>query len=283
MVSAVWMIFVSISFLWNYVSSEKEQKTIAFQTARSFFAQIVITRDWNADHGGVYIPVTNRTPPNPYLEVPLKNIEVNRDLTLTLINPAYMTRQLSEIAETREGIHFHITSLKPIRPENTATPSEKQALESFDQGVKEVGEFIHGGSTISFFYMAPLKTERACLKCHAKQGYKEGDIIGGIRISLPFVKKTPFMPLMVGHVGVGLSGLLIIIILGTKLHKHPLSAGLAVLSAEIRRGKILLNRICESLSIARRNKQTGNAVQNRINATWNARAYYRKFHSRGFD
>jgi diguanylate cyclase (GGDEF)-like protein len=67
--------------------------------------------------------------------------------------------------------------------------------------------------------MAPLKTERACLKCHVEQGYKEGDIIGGIRISLPFVKKTPFMPLMVGHVGVSLSGLLIIIILGTKLHK----------------------------------------------------------------
>lgn len=192
---------------------------ITFQTARSFFAQIVITREWNADHGGVYVPVTNTTPPNPYLEGPLKNIEVNPNLTLTLINPAYMTRQLGEIAETREGIHFHITSLRPIRLENAATPREKRALEAFDQGIKEVGEFIRRGSTISFFYMAPLKTERACLRCHTKQGYKEGDIRGGISITLPFVKKIPVESLMIGHLGIGLSGLLIIIIFGIKLDR----------------------------------------------------------------
>ena len=28
-------------------------------------------------------------------------------------------------------------------------------------------------------------TEKSCLKCHAKQGYREGDIRGGISISIP--------------------------------------------------------------------------------------------------
>ena len=33
--------------------------------------------------------------------------------------------------------------------------------------------------------MAPLFVEKQCLKCHAKQGYKVGDIRGGISISFP--------------------------------------------------------------------------------------------------
>ncbi len=33
--------------------------------------------------------------------------------------------------------------------------------------------------------MRPFVTEKSCLKCHAVQGYKEGDIRGGISISQP--------------------------------------------------------------------------------------------------
>ncbi len=248
---------MGLSFLWNHISFEEEQETIAFLTARSFFAQIVITREWNADHGGVYVPATAETPPNPYLETPLKNIEGNQGLKLTLINPAYMTRQLAEIAERREGIHFHITSLKPIRPENVATPSEKRALESFEQGTKEVGEFVHRGSTTSFFYMAPLKTEKECLKCHEKQGYKEGDIRGGISITLPFVKKIPFEPLVIAHTAIGLSGLLIIIVFGTKLDRSykriEKQAAIDVLTG-IPNRRSFSERILEEFNRSRRDK-----------------------------
>jgi len=37
-----------------------------------------------------------------------------------------------------------------------------------------------------FRYMAPLIAVKPCLKCHEKQGYKEGDIRGGISISFPY-------------------------------------------------------------------------------------------------
>jgi uncharacterized Fe-S cluster-containing radical SAM superfamily protein len=58
--------------------------------------------------------VTAKTRPNPHLHVPLKNIEVNSKLTLTKINPAYMTRQLSELEKSHEGVQFNITSLNPV-------------------------------------------------------------------------------------------------------------------------------------------------------------------------
>jgi len=32
--------------------------------------------------------------------------------------------------------------------------------------------------------MAPLWVERSCLKCHAKQGYKENDLRGGISVTI---------------------------------------------------------------------------------------------------
>ena len=130
-----------------------------------------------------------------------------------------MTRQIAEIAAKQEGVHFHITSLRPIRPENSATPREKSALEAFEKGTQEIGRIVYGGPNTTFFYMAPLKTERACLECHARQGYREGDIRGGISVTLPFVPGLPLMTLIMGHAAIGLAGVLGIAIFGTKLNK----------------------------------------------------------------
>ena len=212
-----WLLLITASFLWSYTSARNEQKNIAFQTARSFFEHIVITRLWNARHGGLYAPITEKTLPNPYLDVPMRDIPVNDNLTLTKINPAFMTRQISEIAKEFDGVQFHITSLKPIRPQNKPIAREKQFLRKFEQGVKEKGVFIQKGGKIYYFYMAPLITKKACLKCHARQGYKEGDIRGGISVTVPFVMNIPLLPLLIGHILIAFIGILGIIIAGKRL------------------------------------------------------------------
>ena len=213
----LWLLLITASFLWNYINARNEQRNIAFQTARSFFDLLKITRLWNARHGGVYVPITKKTLPNPYLHVPMRDIRVNANLTLTKINPAYMTRQISEIAKKYNGVQFHITSLKPIRPQNKPSAREKQFLKEFEQGIKEKGMFIQKGGKIYFFYMAPLITRKACLKCHAKQGYKEGDIRGGISVTVPFVMNIPFLPLLIGHIFIALIGIVGIIVARKKL------------------------------------------------------------------
>ena len=169
-VSLIWIALIGASFTWNFLDGRAEQRRIAFEAARSFFDQVVISRAWNAGHGGVYVPVTDFSQPNPYLDVPRREIQVNDGLTLTMINPAYMTRQVSELASERHGIQFHITSLLPIRPANRPTALEAQALLSFEQGKQEVGEILSDQEHESFFYMAPLITDKACLKCHQEQG-----------------------------------------------------------------------------------------------------------------
>ena len=67
--------------------------------------------------------------------------------------------------------------------------------------------------------MAPLMTTKACLKCHEKQGYKEGDIRGGISVTLPFRGGVPFLPLFWGHFLIGAIGFIGIVFAENKLNK----------------------------------------------------------------
>ena len=83
------------------------------------------------------------------------------------------------------------TSANPIRPANAPDSWEAKTLDSFLKGVPEQFELISSPEGANIFrYMAPLWVEEPCLKCHAKQGYKKGDLRGGISVSIeagPFV------------------------------------------------------------------------------------------------
>jgi len=83
------------------------------------------------------------------------------------------------------GLKGHLTSLKPLSPSNAPDEWEKKALSSFDSGIQEVKEFTQINERPYLRLMRPLTTKESCLKCHKDQGYKEGDIRGGIGIAVP--------------------------------------------------------------------------------------------------
>ena len=161
---------------------------VAIEGARNIFRMIVLTREWNASHAGVYVFVTEDTPPNPYLEHPQRDLELPDHRKLTMLNPAYMTRQIAELAQQDAQLHLqlHITSLNPIRPANQADAWETHALKQFEIGKAEIASVETLQNQQFLRYMAPLKVKQNCLNCHAKQGYKLGDLRGGISVSLPF-------------------------------------------------------------------------------------------------
>ena len=191
---AAWICIPGAFLYWIEMDTRQEEKKLALGIAKAFFQQIVISRRWNASHDGVYVPITPQIQPNKYLTPPQNKIlTTDNGLKLTNINPSYMTKELAELAkENEDGIQFHMTSLKPINPDNKATEWEKHWLNSFKHGSKEQGEFFDEGDTIWFRYMAPLLVERSCLKCHAQHGYNEGDIRGGLSVSVPFPSHTHF-------------------------------------------------------------------------------------------
>ncbi len=181
----LWSFFVGFALLWQQKVLMDGAHEAARIEARESFQNHVIFRSWNAGHGGLYAPVTNETQPNPYLETPEKNITTPAGKELTKINPAFMTRQVNELAFEKFGYIAHITSLKPIRPKNKPDEWETKALTSFEQGLLEVNsiEIIHSKEYMRL--MRPLIVEQGCLKCHAKQGYQQGDIRGGISVAVP--------------------------------------------------------------------------------------------------
>lgn len=214
LVLAVWVAVVVGSFAWNLYQAERSRAELALEMARSFFDLLVIARRWNARHGGVYAPVGGETQPNPQLDDPPRDIQVSDALTLTKINPAYMTRQLGEIAAEAAGVQFRITSLKPLRLSNAATPWETEALRAFEQGVEEVGEFFSDDGRPGYRYMAPLITEKPCLKCHEVQGYEGGDVRGGISVRLYSIAPVSTVELAVSHLLIGTIGAGFVLLMG---------------------------------------------------------------------
>jgi diguanylate cyclase (GGDEF)-like protein/PAS domain S-box-containing protein len=181
----LWSLVVGASFRWNWQQLDQQLVETAGNQGRDIFRVVEAVRLWNARHGGLYVVESAIAPPNPYLESDERDLRTTSGKQLTLVNPAYMTRQMSETIFEQTGIRVHITSRKPINPGNKADPWELDALLRFEGGLKEYAEILPAkdGRDAQLRYMAPLVTHKACLSCHATQGYKVGDIRGGISVS----------------------------------------------------------------------------------------------------
>ena len=83
--------------------------------AVAIFDLIVDMRHWNAKYDGVYIK-SEELQPNPYLSPNF--IKSEKGETLVWVNPAFMTRQISDIANRRDGFKLKITSNKLINKNN---------------------------------------------------------------------------------------------------------------------------------------------------------------------
>jgi hypothetical protein len=206
---------VAASLLWNLFHLESTAIEAAKIQARTAFEKDVVYRRWNTIHGGVYAPVTPETYPNPYLNVEEKDIQTPSGRPLTKINPAYMTRQVHELGALSSGVMGHITSLKPLRPQNAPDMWEALALHSLEKGQGEVSEIRTTEGQKYLRLMRPLITEQGCLQCHQEQGYKLGDIRGGISVSVPMAPiwsniRDDRLILIVTHVSLWLIGMAVL-------------------------------------------------------------------------
>jgi signal transduction histidine kinase len=191
-------VIVAASLVWSIVRIKKETREGAHIQAHISYIKDIQYRRWNARHGGVYVPVTEETPSNPYLsDIAERDISTPSGKLLTLINPAYMTRQVHEMTEEDYGLKGHITSLNPLRPENAPDAWEAEALLTLGQGKDEISSIQKIGGEYYFRLMHSFTTEKACLKCHSGQGYREGDIRGGISVSIPM---EPLMAMERRHI-----------------------------------------------------------------------------------
>ncbi len=183
---AAWTIIVAASLAWNLVGERNQVLDLAEHEALVTFNKDQAFRHWATKHGGLYVPATEKTPPNPYLaHLPERDIVLPSGRKLTLMNPAYALRQLMADFQTEYGVRGHITSLKPLNPVNAPDAWERQSLASFGRGAVEASEFTALDGKTFLRIMRPMITRQGCLKCHAPQGYRVGDILGGVSVTLP--------------------------------------------------------------------------------------------------
>jgi diguanylate cyclase (GGDEF)-like protein/PAS domain S-box-containing protein len=249
---AIVAVGVSLSFLLDWRSFEANMDLVARERGAALFRLIELTRSWNARHGGVYAPITDTNQPNPYLEHKQRDVVTQDGLALTLINPALMTRQIAEITRESNGFVIHITSNRPMRPDNRADAWEAAALERFERGLGETIEFIPGTAPVHR-YMAPLRVAPPCMACHEKQGYQLGQIRGGISVTMPSSEllalrdaqrvRSAALHLLIFVV---MSGLLLLLIMRARRHSLALTSSNVALAAR----KTLLKQILDTSSVA---------------------------------
>ena len=156
----------------------------AVQQARLLNKQIILTRQWVADHDGLFLLMEPGVEANPYLKDPVMIDTAGHQYVKR--NPAMVTRELSFYADQAGFCRYRVTTLKPINPANAPDDFERQSLLLFEeQGVPEIFEIQKTDSGHVLRHITPLPTEESCLGCHGHQGYKVGDIRGGLSVTIP--------------------------------------------------------------------------------------------------
>ena len=187
----LWSLVIVASFSTNLWLLQRHVNENALMAARAYINKDISFRKWGASHGGVYVPPTAHTPPNPWLDVPRRDVTTTDGQSLTLMNPAYMLRQLMNEFPSEYGIRSRITSLRPVNPDNAPDAWERQALLAFEGGVRhEVVERVEIGGQPYLRVMRPFIVDKTCLQCHEQQGYSVGDVRGGIGSN---VLMTPYL------------------------------------------------------------------------------------------
>jgi len=249
-----WTLALATSLTWELILLRDQILALGRFQAEGAFDRDIAYRRWNAEAGRVYADA-RRVAPNPYLKVEHRDLDTAVG-PLTMVNPAYMTRIVHGIAAESSGLVSRITSLNPIRPNNAATPWERTALRSFEAGgsiYSAVDQTDDGGERLLF--MRPLMVEESCLICHEQQGYRVGDVRGGISVTVPLAPITAILAptrwaTVLGHAVAWLLGMLGILLgagmvmrmgrrLETARHRaeeadHAKSRFLATMSHELR-------------------------------------------------
>lgn len=236
------VVAATLILLFTVIAGMSERAIIGQvdEQSRALLEQMVITRAWVSDLGGLYVKKGPGVVENPYL--PGTTVRDAKGQEYVFHNPAYVTRLLSEYAERQDLYRLHLTSLNPINPLNAATPFEANALKEFERNGFEAsregsaGIVLENGRRI-YQRVRPLQVEESCLRCHAKQGYKTGEIRGGLSVSIPMAaadaharRNRAALGLaglsILGIVGVSLALLLRKVVLGPVAHLHQVAARL---------------------------------------------------------
>jgi len=181
----IFILFIVLLISYELHEGRQDYYRVMKHQSREIIQTVINFREWAAEVEGLY-GNTEKLKPNKYLSWhPHRDIQ-HDGIHLTMVNPSYMTRLVSDKINTKKGFRIRLIGMNPLNPDNKANSWEQTALDSFVEGSKE---YYIAESTLfkelSYKYMKPLNISGYCLQCHKQQGFKVGDLAGGISIEIP--------------------------------------------------------------------------------------------------
>jgi diguanylate cyclase (GGDEF)-like protein len=185
-----WSVVVVFSLVMSGYNQYNHSIAIAKDVLDANFEKDRDFRDWGTSHGGVYVPIDgNRTVPSPYLaHIKDQNIVTSSGKKLTLMNPAWMIRQMNDESVGMYGTIANITALEVLNPNSAPDAWEEKALKEFqkDPSLREILEFADVDNAMNMRLIRPMEVTEGCLKCHGHQKtYHNTTTAGAVSVSIP--------------------------------------------------------------------------------------------------
>ncbi len=172
---------LGLLFAWAGVQNKSQSDEQLVNQARILARQIVLTRQWVTDCGGVFVDLQSQG---------AKDIACSFEDRLQTVHgeyqrftPAMVTRKLSQYSTRQELYRFRLASLNPLNPANKPDGFEREAINLFQtRKVGESFEFGENNGQRFFRDMVPLYLEKQCLECHNREGDSLNSIRGGLSV-----------------------------------------------------------------------------------------------------
>ncbi len=131
---------------------------------------------------------------------------------LVIMSPAYMNRLFFNQEAKKENFRSHLASLYPRHRTTVPDEWERRALDSFMKGTEEAYAIVTSGGEDYIRLMRPFRVGKDCLACHARDGYRPGEIRGGISLLMPMApfissNETNARAMLTAHVLIWIIGL----------------------------------------------------------------------------
>ena len=208
---------LGLLFSWLSLQLHNQAKEETLENARVVTDQIILTRQWITDcMGGVFI--NTKSPGARNVTYATKDQIITDHGTYQMFTPSMVTKKLSQYSVQEKSYHFRLSSLNPLNTANSPDSFEKQALNSFNQTPfnKTHGAEFYRFTEDVMDYMVPLYKTRGCVKCHTNKTIEKANIIGGLRVSVPYkaVRETFKKNLLIlGGAGISITLLTIIVLI----------------------------------------------------------------------
>jgi signal transduction histidine kinase len=175
---------LGIIFTWSGFQNKQQSDNQMVNQARVLSHQIILTRQWITDCGGVFVDLQSQGAKD--ISCFFDDKLHTADGSFQRFTPSMVTRKLSQYSTRQDLYQFRLASLNPLNPANQPDGFERDALNLFQKKkVNETFRFAASNGKKYFQYMVPLYMDEKCLGCHKREQASVNAIGGGLSVILP--------------------------------------------------------------------------------------------------